>query len=156
AKISEVIDETLVVVWNELKYKAAVKKEFGDLPPVKCNVGEIKQVLVNLLVNAAHAIEGSGTITITTRSEGADVLIAIRDTGCGIPAENLKRIFDPFFTTKPVGRGTGLGLWISATIIDKHNGSLTVESTIGSGTEFTIRLPIDPQAEVASSETGLA
>ncbi len=142
ANINDAIEETLTVVWNELKYKAAIVKKFSVVPPVKCNIGEIKQVLVNLLVNAAHAIEGMGTITITTKADTDNVLVAIRDTGCGIPSANLKRIFDPFFTTKSVGRGTGLGLWISSTIIGKHNGSLTVESTVGSGTQFLISLPL--------------
>jgi len=142
AQINESIDETLTIVWNELKYKAEIIKEYKALPLINCNLGEIKQVLVNLLVNAAHSIEEKGIITIRTFVEGEYVFIKIEDTGCGIPNESLKRIFDPFYTTKPVGKGTGLGLWISSSIIEKHKGLLSVESKIGVGSIFTIKLPI--------------
>jgi signal transduction histidine kinase len=142
AQINQAIEDTLTIVWNELKYKATIEKNYGNLPAVTCNIGEIKQVLVNLLVNAAHAIKEKGCITITTSNDDEHVLIQIQDTGAGIPQENLKRIFDPFFTTKPVGKGTGLGLWITSSIIEKHSGSITVESTIGIGSTFKIKLPI--------------
>jgi len=107
-------------------------------------------VLLNLVVNAAHAIEDvvgrtpvRGTITIATRHDGADVEIAITDTGCGIPEEIRERVFDPFFTTKAVGRGTGQGLALArTTIVDRHGGTLDFESRVGSGTTFRIRLPI--------------
>lgn len=141
APINPAIDETLTIVWNEIKYKAAVKKEYGDIPPVMCNIGEIKQVLVNLLVNAAQAINEKGIITISTFIEKEWLKIKIKDTGNGISKENMIRIFDPFFTTKPVGKGTGLGLWVSSSIIEKHGGTLTVESTEGTGSTFTIKLP---------------
>ena len=113
------IDSTLTLVWNEIKYKADLHKEYGNLPNVFCLASQINQVIMNLLVNAAQAIETHGTITINTGTleatidAGQRVWIEITDTGMGIPAENLKQIFDPFFTTKPVGKGTGLGLSIA-------------------------------------------
>jgi len=143
ADINKAIEDTLTIVWNEVKYKAAIEKEYGELPPVKCNISEIKQVLVNLLVNASHAINEKGMIKIITSSEFGYATIKISDNGCGIPEDKLKRIFDPFYTTKPVGKGTGLGLWISSTIIQKHNGFLTVESKPDFGSTFTIRIPIE-------------
>jgi signal transduction histidine kinase len=142
AQINQAIDDTLTIVWNEIKYKAAIIKNYGNLPPVTCNIGEIKQVLVNLLVNAAHSIKEKGTIFITTSGDDDNVYIQIQDTGSGIQQDNLKKIFDPFFTTKPVGKGTGLGLYISASIIEKHSGSITVDSQIEIGSTFKIKLPI--------------
>jgi two-component system, NtrC family, sensor kinase len=139
--LNEAIDETLTIVWNEVKYKAAIVKEYGDAVSVICNPGELKQVLVNLLVNAAQAIEESGTITLRTCDDGANVVIEVCDTGSGIAPEHQKRIFDPFFTTKPVGKGTGLGLWICATIIAKHGGTLSVRSALAMGSTFVITLP---------------
>lgn len=149
--INQAIEDILTIVWNEIKYKATIEKEYGTLPPVKCNVGEIKQVLVNLLVNAAHAIMDKGVISIITSANENHVYIKVKDTGKGIPPENIKRIFDPFYTTKPVGMGTGLGLWISASIIEKHMGSITVDSQPGAGSTFTITLPIE-QEEVKAVE----
>jgi PAS domain S-box-containing protein len=146
--LNEALEDTITIVWNELKYKATLVKEFGALPPVTCNAGEVKQVFVNLLVNAAHAIEVKGTITIRTSAENGMVQIEIEDNGCGIAVAHMKKIFDPFFTTKPVGKGTGLGLWISTTIIQKHHGSIAVRSDVGKGTVFTVRLPVQgPQEE---------
>jgi two-component system, NtrC family, sensor kinase len=139
--INAAIDETLTIVWNEIKYKAEIVREFGQLPMVCCNAGELKQVLVNLLVNAAQAIAEKGTITLRTRDEACSVVIEISDTGFGIAPEHQKRIFDPFFTTKPVGKGTGLGLWICATLIRKHGGMLTVRSAANEGATFAISLP---------------
>lgn len=144
ANIKNAIEDTLTIVWNELKYKATIKKEYGNLPEVICNIGEIKQVLVNLLVNAAHSIQEKGVITISTSAEGKWIFIKINDTGSGIPEENLKRIFDPFFTTKEIGKGTGLGLWVSSSIIEKHGGTITVKSAEGIGSTFTIKLPVEP------------
>jgi two-component system NtrC family sensor kinase len=97
---------------------------------------------MNLLVNAAHAIDKQGEITIDTRHENGEVFIVISDTGCGIPPENLGRIFEPFFTTKESGKGTGLGLSISYDIVKRHHGEITVESTPGKGTTFTVRIPV--------------
>jgi signal transduction histidine kinase len=144
ADINEGLDSTLSIAWNELKYKATVSKEYGQLPYVWCNMGQLNQVFLNILVNAAHAIEDQGQIRIRTWSEGETVRIAISDTGGGIQPENLKRIFDPFFTTKEVGKGTGLGLAIAYDIItNKHNGTIEVQSEVGTGTTFTITLPVE-------------
>jgi two-component system, NtrC family, sensor kinase len=139
--INAALDNTLVITWNELKYNVEIVKEYGSIPPLLCNIGELKQVFVNLLVNAAHAIKEKGTVTLSTSEEKDNIVIRITDTGCGIASENLTRIFDPFFTTKPVGKGTGLGLWISATLIQRHQGTIAVKSSPGEGTTFTITLP---------------
>lgn len=136
------IQDTLKIAWNELKYKCQVNLELGELPDIWCNPGQLNQVILNLLVNAAHAIPEQGSITIRTEACDTYVMIQVADTGGGIAPENLSRIFDPFFTTKPVGQGTGLGLAISYGIITKHQGTLEVESDVGKGTTFTIKLPI--------------
>jgi two-component system NtrC family sensor kinase len=144
ADLHQGIDSTLNIVANEIKYKATVEKRYGKLPQIKCLASQLNQVFMNLLVNAGHAIKDKGVITISTGAEGDRVWVAISDTGCGIPAENLNRIFEPFFTTKPVGSGTGLGLSLSYGIVNKHGGRIEVASTPGSGTTFTIRLPVAP------------
>ncbi|WP_276203009.1 ATP-binding protein [Herbaspirillum rhizosphaerae] len=143
ANLHQGIDSTLNIVNNEIKYKADVIKNYGNLPDVECLPSQINQVVMNLVVNAAHAINGGrGTISITTKVVDADVQIEVEDTGAGIAPENLSRIFDPFFTTKPVGQGTGLGLSLSYGIMQKHQGSIQVNSIMGQGTTFTLRLPI--------------
>ncbi|MBI5938510.1 MAG: response regulator [Betaproteobacteria bacterium] len=144
------LDSTLNVVNNEIKYKAEVIKEYGRLPLVECLASQINQVFMNLLVNAAHAIEERGTIAIRTGADDARVWVEIADTGSGIPPENLKRIFDPFFTTKPIGKGTGLGLSLVYGIVKKHDGRIEVESEPGQGTTFRITLPIKRADMVAS------
>ncbi len=136
------LDSTLNIVHNELKYKAEIHKEYGDLPQVECLASQLNQVFMNLLVNAAHAIEKQGTITLRTGCNQNEVWVEISDTGKGIPEKNLKRIFEPFYTTKPVGIGTGLGLSLSYSIIKKHHGRIDVVSEVDKGTHFTIRLPI--------------
>jgi len=138
------LDSTLNIVHSEIKYNAEVVREYGSLPQVECLASQLNQVFMNMLVNASHAIgEGArGRITIRTGAEGDMVWVEISDTGKGIAPENLKRIFDPFFTTKPVGKGTGLGLSLSYGIVDKHQGSIEVESEVGQGTTFRIRLPV--------------
>ncbi len=140
--LHEGIESTLKVVANEIKYKCEVIKNFGQLPPVPCNLAQVNQVFMNLLVNAAQAMDEQGTITITTKQEGEFALITFQDTGSGIPDDVLGSIFDPFFTTKAIGSGTGLGLSISYGIIQDHGGSIEVESEVGSGTTFSIRLPL--------------
>jgi PAS domain S-box-containing protein len=150
ADLNKALVNTLTVARNELKYVADVETEFGDLPLVICSLSDINQVFLNLLVNAAHAIADvvgdtgrKGTIRIETRTEGAMAVIGIADTGAGIPAGIRNRIFDPFFTTKQVGRGTGQGLAIARSVVDRHKGTLTFESEVGKGTTFYIRLPIE-------------
>jgi PAS domain S-box-containing protein len=149
ADLNHAIETTLLVAHNEYKYNAQVESRLGELPQVICNVGELNQVFLNLIVNAAHAIAESGKgvetgrITITTQASGDSVVICVEDNGCGISEENLGKIFDPFFTTKPVGRGTGQGLAITRIIItEKHGGTVDVHSAVGSGTRFVLRLPI--------------
>jgi signal transduction histidine kinase len=142
ADLHKGLESTLNIVNNEIKYKAVLKKEYGVIPEVECLSSQINQVFMNLLVNAAQAIDEKGTITLRTRQVDNEVQIEIIDTGQGIPEENLKRIFDPFFTTKPIGKGTGLGLSLSFGIIQKHHGRIEVESQPGKGTTFRIHLPI--------------
>lgn len=144
-KLSDIntgLESAINMAMNELKYKATLKKEYGVIPLTICNLGQLNQVFLNLLVNAAHAIEGQGGITIKTWYNGGYIHLTISDTGSGIPEANLKRIFEPFFTTKEVGKGTGLGLSISYDIIKKHRGNIKVESIPGKGTTFTINLPV--------------
>jgi two-component system, NtrC family, sensor kinase len=147
ADLNQGLESTLNIVWNELKYKATIKKSFGEIPETLCNPGQLNQVFMNLLVNAAQAIEDKGQIEIMTRREEDAIIIDIADTGRGIPAEQLNRIFEPFFTTKEVGKGTGLGLSIVYDIVEQHGGKIKVQSVPGQGTRFTLSLPI--QAETA-------
>lgn len=139
------LESTINIAWNELKYKATLQKNYGEIPPVKCYPQQLNQVFLNLLVNAAHAIENQGVVTVKTWHQNDSVCISISDTGCGIPEEIRTRIFEPFFSTKEVGKGTGLGLSISYDIIKKHKGEITVESEVGKGTTFTIELPLMPK-----------
>jgi two-component system NtrC family sensor kinase len=152
ADLNKALLSTLTVARNELKYVADIETDFGDLPPVVCNISDLNQVFLNLLVNAAHAIgevvKGTGKkgkIQVRRASEGQTVLITISDTGCGIPEGIRTKIFDPFFTTKEVGRGTGQGLAIArSVVVERHKGNLTFESEVGKGTTFYIRLPLEP------------
>lgn len=120
-------------------------RDYGTLPPVDCYAGQLNQVWMNLLVNAAQAIKESGEVHIETHRDGQFVVVKISDTGCGIAAEHLKNIFDPFFTTKPVGEGTGLGLSVTYSIVERHKGVIKVESTPGKGTVFTVSISIDSE-----------
>jgi len=148
--LNRTIESTLVIARGEYKYVAEVETILGDLPPIKCYAGEFNQVILNILVNAAHAIEDvvkdserKGRILVRTWLEEADVLISIADTGSGIPDDIREKVFDPFFTTKEIGRGTGQGLAIArSVIVDKHKGRLYLESVMGQGTTFFIRLPV--------------
>lgn len=140
--IHNALESTLNIVWNELKYKAEVIKDYGDIPEVECLPTQLNQVFMNILINAGQSIRERGKITIKTYSEMENVFVEISDTGSGIPKENLTKIFDPFFTTKEPGKGTGLGLSIAYNIIKKHNGEISVRSNLGEGTTFTIRLPV--------------
>jgi signal transduction histidine kinase len=151
ADINECLESTLNIMWNEFKYKATFVKLYGELPRVRCYAEQLNQVFMNILVNAARAIEGEGEIRIQTRCVYRDgssdnqkrryVEVKISDTGSGIPKENLSKVFDPFFTTKEVGEGTGLGLSTSYSIVKKHNGRINVESQVGKGTTFTVLIP---------------
>jgi signal transduction histidine kinase len=152
--LNRAIESTLMIAAHECKYVADVHIELAALPPVRCNGGEINQAILNLVINAAHAIRdvvrqtgARGRIDVRTRRDGSEVEIAIRDTGTGIPAAIRDKIYDPFFTTKEVGRGTGQGLAIArSVVIDKHGGSLRFETELGTGTTFFIRLPVDAGA----------
>jgi signal transduction histidine kinase len=148
ADIQEGLESTLNVVWNELKYKVDLVRDYNELPQIECKLSQLNQVFLNMLVNAAQAIKEHGIITLRTRQAGDQVIVEISDTGQGIAKENLIRIFDPFFTTKPVGKGTGLGLTLSYGIVKKHHGKIEVESKIGSGTTFRIYLPIRQPLDV--------
>nr|WP_295078138.1 ATP-binding protein [uncultured Roseateles sp.] len=149
ADINKGLDSTLNVVMNEIKYKAEIKKDYGSLPAVRCLAAQLNQVFMNLIVNAGHAIEQRGEIQLSTRCVDDWVCIKVIDNGSGMPPEVLRRIFDPFFTTKSVGQGTGLGLSLSFSIIQKHGGRIEVESTPGKGTCFQVWIPVrgpDPNA----------
>jgi len=145
ADVNVCIESTLNIVWNELKYKAEVVKELGEIPEVKCYPQQLNQVFMNLLVNGAQAIEKQGEIRIKTWNGDRYINISISDTGSGIPEDKIARIFDPFFTTKDVGKGTGLGLSIAYDIVKKHHGEIMVESVIGKGTTFTVRIPLESE-----------
>ncbi|GEM_PF-1126711 len=149
ADLNQALRSAITVARNEWKYVAEVETDFGDLPPVTCRLGDVNQVLLNLLVNAAHAIADvprpdgeKGRIRIRTAHEGDAVVIQVSDTGCGIPEAIRERIFDPFFTTKGVGRGTGQGLALARSVVRQHGGTITVDSEVGVGSTFTIRLPV--------------
>jgi two-component system NtrC family sensor kinase len=160
ADLNAALRSTLTVANNELKYVAAVNTELGPLPPIPCYLSDLNQVFLNLFVNAAHAIGdvvgktgARGTITVRSYVEGDEVVVAVGDTGSGIPPAIRNKIFDPFFTTKDVGRGTGQGLSLSrAVVVDQHGGTLTFETELGTGTTFYVRLPLRPD----SSEPAVA
>jgi two-component system NtrC family sensor kinase len=140
--INDCIESSINVVWDELKHKVILYKDYGNLSPTKCYPQKLNQVFINLLINAIHAIEKKGEIKIKTWEKDGSIWITISDTGCGIPQTNQSKIFEPFFTTKEVGNGTGLGLSISYEIMQRHKGELTFQSEKGKGTTFTIRMPI--------------
>jgi PAS domain S-box-containing protein len=157
--LNRAINSTLVIARSEYKYIADLETDFQDLPLVTCHGGQINQVVLNLVVNAAHAIAdnhkasgvtGKGLITVTSRIEDGFAVISISDTGGGIPEAIRKRIFEPFFTTKEVGRGTGQGLSIAHNVIKAHGGQLDFVTEIGKGTTFNVRLPLgDAESEAA-------
>jgi signal transduction histidine kinase len=141
--LNECLETTINIAWNELKYIATLERDFGELPPILCNPQQLNQVFLNLLVNAAQAMEKPDTITVRTWSEPDWVCVAVSDTGKGMTEEVRRRVFEPFFTSKPTGKGTGLGLPISVDIVHKHHGDIQVESEPGKGSTFTVRLPVD-------------
>jgi PAS domain S-box-containing protein len=154
ADLNRALASTLTVARSEYKYVAEVQTRFDELPPVVCNLSDVNQVFLNLIVNAAHAIEdrrtaaagtaapAPGTIVISTALQGEFAVVSVRDSGCGIRPDIRSRVFDPFFTTKGVGRGSGQGLAISRAVAERHGGSLTFRTDLGAGTTFTLRLPI--------------
>ena len=143
-ELNSCIESALRVCFHELKYTATIHKEFGNIPMIICNPGQLNQVFLNLLVNAGQALIPPGEIVLKSWHDDIFVYASVQDNGHGIPEDILNRIFDPFFTTKDVGKGTGLGLSISYDIIKKHQGVLQVSSKVGEGTTFTIKLPRTP------------
>jgi PAS domain S-box-containing protein len=155
ADLNGLVENAIRLCWNELKYKVELKKRLADLPPVVCQPRQIEQVVVNLLVNAGQAIgDSKGEIFVSTGRDGDLALLRIRDTGCGIAPEHLDRLFEPFFTTKPVGKGTGLGLYLVRKIVKGHGGAVDVCSQAGAGTEFTVRLPFEAARNPAGGPPG--
>lgn len=150
------LESTINIVWSELRQKAELRREFGDIPPVLCNAGQLNQVFMNLLMNAAQAIDGHGLITVRTGAvagaDGVEGWVEVEDNGCGISPEHQARIFEPFFTTKPVGKGTGLGLSLAWGIVQKHGGRIEIDSVPGRGTCFRVCLPVDGPASHAANK----
>ncbi len=142
ADLHAALESTLTLLHHQTRDRIEVIRDYGRIPPVECWLGQLNQVFMNLLINAVQAIDGEGAIVLTTERQGDRVRVSIRDSGRGMSEEERGRIFDPFFTTKPQGQGTGLGLAISHGIVDKHGGTIEVESAPGKGTEFTITLPL--------------
>jgi two-component system, NtrC family, sensor kinase len=154
ADVNEAIKTTLAVCRNEYKYVAAITLDLGDLPPVSCNIGELNQVFLNLIINAAQAIEehrgddeAQGEIRISTATDGDQAVLSFADNGPGMSPQIQERIYEPFFTTKDVGKGTGQGLSLARTTIERHSGSIECHSTPGVGTTFTVRLPLRSAGE---------
>jgi two-component system NtrC family sensor kinase len=143
---SKGLKDTINIAYNELKYYAVIEEDYEEIPDISAKPGEVNQVLLNIIMNAVYAIRSTGVkgvLSLHTYAESSYVCCVISDNGGGIPQEYMSRIFEPFFTTKPVGTGTGLGLSISYDIIvNKHNGKIDVESEVGKGTTFTIKLPV--------------
>jgi signal transduction histidine kinase len=142
--LNALIGETLAFLGQQMtKGNVDVIRKYAEgLPPFRGNALQMQQVFTNFLVNAQHAMQGGGTVTVRTRRSGDDLVAEFSDTGCGIPPEILRHIFEPFFTTKPVGKGTGLGLSVSYGIVKRHGGRIDVESAVGKGTTFTVRVPV--------------
>jgi signal transduction histidine kinase len=155
--LNRAVNSTLVIARSEYKYVAELHTDFAELPMVTCHGGQINQVVLNLVVNAAHAIadtvkgtSAKGLITVRTYLEDGQVVVSISDTGGGIPEDIQERVFEPFFTTKEVGRGTGQGLSIAHNVIKGHGGKLEFHTEAGKGTTFYIRLPVEPAQNQAA------
>jgi signal transduction histidine kinase len=141
--LNEGVDSALTIAQHQLRDRVKVVKHLQPLPKVRCMASQMNQVFLNLITNAAQAIDGDGVLTIDSMADAHEVRISFSDTGCGIPDDVLPKIFDPFFTTKPVGEGTGLGLSIVHKIVKSHGGSIKVRTTPKKGTTFTVSLPVD-------------
>jgi len=141
--LNEILNKTISLAWNEIKYKAEVVCEYAEIAPIECRAGKLGQVFLNIIVNAAQAIAGKGLITIRTGQTEKTAWAEIQDNGMGISPENLNRIFDPFYTTKEIGKGTGLGLHISRNIVEAHGGEIRVQSDGETGTAFRVELPFE-------------
>jgi len=145
--VNELLDSAVELLWNEIKHKAELIKDYGNLPQIKGNPNQLSQVFVNLIINALQSMDNEGKLTLVTKPVDFGVEIQVEDNGKGMSSENLSQIFNPFFTTKPVGQGTGLGLSISYEIITTHEGDIRVESELWKGTTFYVRLPVEPGRE---------
>jgi len=154
--LNEGVESALMIAQHQLRDRVKVVKHLQPLPKVTCMASQINQVFLNLITNAAQAIEGDGTLTIDSRADANNVEISFSDTGCGIPDDVLPKIFDPFFTTKPVGEGTGLGLSIVHKIVKSHGGSIKVRTTPKKGTTFTVMLPLHGQTASAALPAAVA
>jgi signal transduction histidine kinase len=143
--LASCLESALTICFNEVKKVAVIRQEFEEGPEVLCHPGQMNQVFLNLLLNAGQAMTTQGELVLRNHHDERFVYASVSDTGAGIPEENMNRIFDPFFTTKDVGKGTGLGLSISSDIVKKHDGELLVESVVGVGTTFTVKLPRTPK-----------
>lgn len=143
ADINEGIRSVLVLTRNLTKNRIVIHEDYGDLPPIRCFPGQLNQVIMNIVVNATQAIEGEGELYIQTYQKDRDVYISIRDTGVGIKPEDINKLYDPGYTTKGVGVGLGLGLYLSYNIMKNHNGDITVNSDLGKGAQFILRIPMD-------------
>jgi CheY-like chemotaxis protein/anti-sigma regulatory factor (Ser/Thr protein kinase) len=158
--LNAVVQGSINLASNEIKFRARLETDFGELPPVLANEGRLAQVFLNLLVNAAHAIQdgdvGHNRISVKTWAEEGAVFAEVRDSGAGMTDEVKRQVFDPFFTTKPKGVGSGLGLSISREIVEAFHGRITVESAVGEGSRFRVQLPAMPSGRVPSSEPGPA
>jgi len=148
--VNEAIQRTLALMEPRTKHGIVVERDLGELPEVRCYSGQLNQVFMNLLMNACDALDGHGKITVRTRPAQNGVVLEFADDGPGMSPEVRSRVFEPFFTTKPVGKGTGLGLSISHGIVERHGGTMSVESEPGHGARFTIRLPLAPPPELES------
>jgi signal transduction histidine kinase len=138
------LEKTLLITKNMLKYGIEVERDFCEVPEILCAPSRVNQVFINLVTNAAQAMDGEGQLKISTYGDDDGwVHVEVRDTGCGIPPENLQKVMDPFFTTKPVGQGTGLGLSIVRQIMDEHHGRFLIDSKVGVGTKITLSFPIE-------------
>ena len=155
ADLNAAVETTIEIVGFQARERGVrVDTAFEPLPPVLCHPGKVNQVFLNLLVNAIQASEPGGAVVIRTRAEAAGVVVEVRDDGCGIRPEHRSKLFEPFFTTKPVGQGTGLGLSVSFGIVRDHGGAIEVESEVGRGSTFRVRLPLRPEVREQKTVTG--